>query len=124
MMGRHPKLPIDSLFEQDRAQTDETSLTEYVESHAKKLQVAYEYAKKATADTSTDTRGKTRCFFRVDIPVGTKVLVRNHVVGRNKIQDTWESEMYTVNRKLGGHIYEISPLSGGAGKFKVVNRVN
>ena len=124
MMGRHPKLPIDSLFEQDRAQTDETSLTEYVESHAKKLQEAYECAKKRLQMQAEIREEKSAVSSNVDIPVGTKVLVRNRVVGRNKIQDTWESEMYTVNRKLDGHIYEVSSLSGGAGKFKVVNRVN
>lgn len=56
----------------------------------------------------------------------TVVLVRNRgVVGRNKIQDSWEKRNFIVLRTVNedGYIYEIAPIDG-CGDSKIVNRVN
>lgn len=61
-----------------------------------------------------------------DVSRNRLVLLRNRgVVGRNKIQDSWEKRNFIVLRTVNedGYIYEIAPIDG-CGDSKIVNRVN
>ena len=56
---------------------------------------------------------------------GDRVWLRNRVLGRNKIQDFWESVPYEVIAQTEGNhmVYKVKPLDG-VGLVKVVNRVD
>ena len=126
MMGRHPKLPIDALLEIGSDSSGKMSLSDYIENHADKLREAYDRAKLRLQQQSEERKKQVRTTTEVDLAEGSLVLVRNRgVLGRNKIQDCWETQPYVVTRRvdLKGHVYEVSPHDGSGG-FKIVNRVN
>ena len=54
-----------------------------------------------------------------------RVWLRKRVLGRNKIQDFWESVPYEVIAQTEGNhmVYKVKPLDG-VGLVKVVNRVD
>ena len=56
---------------------------------------------------------------------GDRVWLRKRVLGRNKIQDFWESVPYEVIAQTEGNhmVYKVKPLDG-VGLVKVVNRVD
>jgi len=56
---------------------------------------------------------------------GTTVLLRNRVVGRNKIQDAWDSRKYVVVKRVDPekHVYLVQPLDG-KGEKRIENRMN
>ena len=51
------------------------------------------------------------------IDIGTRVLLRNRVPGRNKIQDTWSSIPYKVVARPGENVYSVQ-LADGSGTTK------
>lgn len=55
----------------------------------------------------------------------TTVLLRNRVVGRNKIQDDWDSRKYVVVKRVDPekHVYLVQPLYG-KGEKRIENRMN
>ena len=55
------------------------------------------------------------------IAIGTRVLLRNHPSGRNKIQDHWDSTPYRVLDRLQDNVYVIK-LADGTGPAKNVTR--
>lgn len=55
------------------------------------------------------------------IKIGTRVLVRNRVLGRNKIQDTWSSVPYKVIARPGENVYSIQ-LADRSGPRRNVTR--
>jgi hypothetical protein len=59
-----------------------------------------------------------------NIEVGTKILLRNRVQGRNKIQDVWSSIPYKLLGRMSedNNAYLVERLSDG--KVKVVNRLD
>ena len=55
------------------------------------------------------------------IKIGRRVLLRNRVLGRNKIQDTWSSIPYKVVARPGENVYSIQ-LADGTGPLRNVTR--
>lgn len=51
--------------------------------------------------------------------VGSKVHLRNRPPGRNKIQDSWKSDVYVIKDRLGD-VYTVKPIKGS----KTAKRVN
>ena len=122
-LGREPMLPVDLLLgsvgNEDKAVTP---LTPWVESHQRKLREAAEAAAKNIQKKST-----SRCE-RVNlntndkgIAIGTRVLLRNHLQGRNKIGDYWRTVPYKVISRPQTNVYEVQ-LADGTGPTKWMTR--
>lgn len=125
MHGRHPQLPIDALLSLDN-DTESSEIQTYVTTHADRLKEAYELASRRLKEQAEEREKRIKVNASEHLSPGSVVLVRNRgVVGRNKIQDSWEKRNFVVLRVVNedGHIYEIAPVDG-CGDSKIVNRVN
>ncbi|VDH90674.1 Hypothetical predicted protein [Mytilus galloprovincialis] len=98
----------------------------YVSEHLNKMKIAYEKAgehlrKEAVLrEKAHNTKASEH-----KLGVGTRVLIRNRVQGRNKIQDKWNSLQYQVIKCLDSdrHVYLIEPIDK-SGQPRVENRTN
>ena len=108
MFGYDPILPIDHLLGISNTDFTTNSYSEYVSKHRDRLKTVFENAKKNLDDNAEKRKEQfnqnTKEF---PIPVGTRVLTRNRVHGRNKIQDVWDSTPYKVVDSLGDNVYAI-----------------
>lgn len=125
MFGRDPILPIDHLLgivDTSSASTNTYNVSEYVSKHKDKLETAFENAKRNLEDNAEKRKEQfNRNTKEYLIPVGTRVLTRNRVQGRNKIQDMWDSTPYKVIDSLGDNVYSIQ-LADGSRPVKNVTR--
>lgn len=120
LFGRAPRLPIDELLLRptDVAPTGIDWVRQHrhrlMETHRLALDHLQREAAKRIAFTDTNARDHP-------LSVGDYVYVRNRVVGRNKIQDFWQPDLYCITARLPGkHVYRLLPLAGGT--EKTVNR--
>ena len=126
MMGRQPGLPVDSLFDFEEDGNISDNRHEYISEHLSKMKIAYEKAgehlrKEAVLrEKAYNTKASEH-----KLEVGTRVLIRNRVQGRNKIQDKWNSLQYQVIKCLDAdrHVYLIEPIDK-SGQPRVENRTN
>ncbi|MES9882596.1 MAG: transposase family protein [Sedimenticola sp.] len=121
MYGREPRLPIDVTL-QGELDPSEHPTEEWVKSHQNTLKKAHELANESLVKSSEkrNVNYNSRAADR-SIPVGAAVLLRNHPLGRNKIQDVWGSTPYCVVNKLQDNVYVIQ-LADGSGPLKSVTR--
>ena len=116
--GREPQLPVDHLFGRgfDPAAKAGKGVDEWVADHYGRLADAF--AKAARQSQQVVVRRQLRHGDRVNDPglgLGTRVFVRNRtVVGRNKIQDHWNSVPHQVAARPDpeGPVYTVEPLVG------------
>lgn len=124
--GREPVLPVDFLLGTRNSSSSDAnvpvSFDDWLESHKKRMCEVYECSS-ANLRKSAEQRNKQRNKKSTDsfIPIGTRVLTKNRVLGRNKIQDTWCSTPYKVVKYLGDNVYSIQ-LADGSGPIKNVTR--
>lgn len=107
MHGRHPRLPIDSLLSLD-SDMESGDIQTYVTTHADRLKDAYELASRRLEEQAEEREKRIKVNVREHLSPGTVVLVRNRgVVGRNKIQDSWEKRNFVVLRAVNedGYIF-------------------
>lgn len=121
LFGREPRLPIDHLLGLNH-DSDTTSADEWLHLHKKRLNKALSEALQNTERSAERRRelhdkSSTPC----TIEVGTKVLMRNHVKGRNKIQDVWKAVPYVVIERLQDNVYKVRPVDN-CGETKVLHR--
>lgn len=108
MFGRKPHLPIDTLLEipQNLPKKD------WVIHHKAMLDLAYKLANKNLSDNA---QARKKIFDKKatenPIPVGTKVLIRKRVPGRNKIQDQWLDTQFFVTAARDG-VYTVQSSDG------------
>jgi hypothetical protein len=92
-MGRHTSLPIDSLFDFEGNDCSNTNVQEYVTEHFEKMKAAY---RKAGERLEREAANRKELYdvkaSEQNLDPGTLVFLRNHVKGRNKIQDKWNSK--------------------------------
>ena len=121
LFGREPTLPIDLILG-TRETSDTTSIDEWLDKHQKRLRNALQNAT-ANTEKSAEQRREQRNKNTKECPIaiGTRVLIRKRVQGRNKIQDTWHSTPYKVVSYLGDNVYKIQ-LADGTGQTKNVTR--
>ena len=125
-MGRHPRLPVDCLFDFEDDGESKHNHTEYVSKHLENMKAAYRKAgehlrKEARSrEEAHSVRGPQQI-----LEAGTRVLTRNIVQGRNKIQDKWNSSPFVVVKCLDTErpIYLIEPLDN-SGPRRIENRTN
>lgn len=120
MFGREPRLKIDLLL--GLGNDIEQSADDWIRMHRNRLGEAQELAKQ-NLEKASEKRLK-RCnegSKDTAIAIGTRVLLRSHPLGRNKIQDHWDSTPYRVVNKLQDNVYVIQ-LADGTGCTKNVTR--
>lgn len=115
MFGRKPQLPIDALLGTTEDELVEGSVGEWMRDQQEFLHFAYASAEKqlqhaAAKRIQQQQSGKVAPI----LPPGTIVYRRQHVPGRNKIQDVWDGTRYQVVRCLDevGRVYTICPDEG------------
>ena len=98
-------------------------MDDWLESHSRRLNYVLERVRRNT-DRAIHAR-KTRQGRKTNDPgirIGSRVLLRNHSIGRAKIQDAWKPTPYKVLSCLeGGNVYIIQPADG-FGATKAVHR--
>lgn len=100
MMGRHPRLPVDTILnlEEDKPNG---SLTEYIIQYLERLRDAYRNAGKHIKQAVRNRERTVKANSGADnLEPGTLVLIQNRVTGRNKIQDAWCKHNYEVIRRI------------------------
>ncbi|KAL2098414.1 hypothetical protein ACEWY4_007621 [Coilia grayii] len=114
MFGRRPYLPLDALLGLPEQDAEDGAVDDWVQEHQEHLAVAYELAKRhldgAAAKRAAQHSGEAEPL----LTAGRVVYRRNHVQGRNKIQDVWGPEKYYIVRCLDGvgRVYTIRPHQG------------
>lgn len=125
MFGREARLPIDLLLGED--EDVEESPIDWLAAHQTRLRDAY---RRAREHLQLQARKRLEHYNEkgFDIPVqkGQIVYLRNHVHGRNKIQDAWDSTPYKVvdvPTDLYGSVYTVEPVND-PGQTRKVHRSN
>ena len=122
MFGRNPVLPIDHLLGITESETT-TTVDEYLQKHKKRLTEAMELAKQNLDKAAEQRREQyNQNTSEKPVSVGTRVLTRNRVQGRNKIQDVWDSTPYKVIATPGNNVYTIQLADGSGPKRNVTRR--
>lgn len=123
MFGCDPRLPVDFLL--GRSEEGSFSPTEdWVRDHQESLRVAHDHVKQQV-QAKVEKRNQ-RYNEKVNdggLEEGQLVHLRNHVKGRNKIQDFWDPGLYRVIRGPSGNgaVYAVTPVSGD-GPVRTVHR--
>lgn len=121
LYGRKPTLPLDHLL--GTADIHSPPLSEdWVVAHKKRLDDAIKLAGEVLKKNAERRKEiYNRAAREAPLPVGSKVLLKAHPLGRQKIQDTWSPTPYKVVDKLQNNVYIIQ-LVDGIGQLKTVNR--
>ena len=121
-MGQEPTLPIDLMLGlTDLKTTPSSELDPWVEQHQRMLKSASESAlakmqeRSATLCKRSDTKANDK-----GIPVGTRVLLRSHPQGRNKMEDYWKATPYKVVSHPLPNVYK-EQLADGTGPLKHIS---
>ncbi|VDI53475.1 Hypothetical predicted protein [Mytilus galloprovincialis] len=117
--GREPTIPLDQLLGTEQEVTFEKE--EWITEHFNNLKQAFELAADRTEKQALSRQ--TTLNKKVDnkeLPVGSRVFLRNHPKGRAKIQDAWNSKPFRIIEKHE-NIYKVEPLLG-RGEPKNVHR--
>ena len=92
LYGREAKLPVDHLLGVDFENSDDL-----VTEHRKRLRAAWtlvESNSEKSAEKRREVHDKKSTPSTINI--GSKILIRNHVKGRNKMKDEWKPDPYIV----------------------------
>ena len=121
LFGQEPQLPVDILL--GRPGVMSTSTESWVRAHQTRLREAQRLAT-AKMNEEADRRARMHpARGDSDLALGAAVRVRHRCLGRNKIQDRWQSEVYqVVGRPDQGPVYKVRPQAGGP--ERTVNRAN
>ncbi|MES9880444.1 MAG: RNase H-like domain-containing protein, partial [Sedimenticola sp.] len=120
MYGREPSLPIDIIL----GNTDKPPgcVHEWTVAHQRKLKDVHHLAKQNLNRASDDRIQRFNAAAKDEfILPGTRVLLRNHPQGRNKIQDFWNPTPYLVVDKLQDNVYVVQ-LADETGPTRNVTR--
>lgn len=123
MFGQKPQLPVDLLLGQADEEPALTTPDDWVTKHQDHLASVYVTARKQL-ETSAKSRERQQSPTTMSIlPVGTLVYRKNHVPGRCKIQDVWDSTVYQVVKCLDnvGTVYKVQSQNN-PGQQKNIHR--
>ena len=123
MFGRSPRLPVDFLLGVEAGRETELA-TEWVCEHQHRLSEAFGQAQKNLKQAAAERKARyDKRIHCVPLKLGDRVLVRDHPIGRAKIQDAWKPETYVVvgvPEREGGPF--VVSVEGQRGRL-VVNRM-
>ena len=125
LYGRHPRLPIDLIFDLDQS-VHSKNHTEYTNKWKAAMKEAYAIAQKRSSASAERNKHlydkKVRC---VDLQPNDRVLVRNlsERGGPGKLRAFWEKEIYVVIRRIDplSPVYEVKRETG-KGPSRVLHR--
>ena len=109
MFGRHPKLPIDLILDEE---TEDVSQEEYARRWERQMREAYQVVQEKSAgrkQKDIERRKGDGKKLLGDLVVGDRVLVKNvrEKGGPGKIRSYWEQKVYVVNEKKGEVVYSV-----------------
>ncbi|KAK3734113.1 hypothetical protein RRG08_000027 [Elysia crispata] len=119
LFGREPRLPLD-LFINHTSQGVYSSAQEYLSLHVKRLRQIHELAL-ARIKSAAKQREKPHVTTAYRPEIGDKVLLRQHPLGRNKIQDKRAYQLAELPASAGGPAV-ITPCGDGTDKRRVTFR--
>lgn len=124
MFGNHPRLPVDFLLGTGVAVQDTGDLGDWIQKHQQSMRMTQEHVRQRSDELIR--RRNQRHNDNVNDPgleEGRLVYLRNHVPGRNKIQDHWNSVVFQVLRSPSGTgtVYTVAPRDG-EGPVRQVHR--
>ena len=114
LFGQEPQLPVDHLL--GRTTMSAVGPTDWVRQHRLRLQDSHARALKHLQEAAAERWKQTdQKATNHPLHVGDLVYLRNHVLGRSKIQDRWRSELHVVTARPypGIHVYGVKTFSGG-----------
>jgi len=117
--GREPVLPVDlTLGTEIKVESSED---EWVTHHFNTLKEAFALATEKTEKEALKRQERLNVNANnKDLPVGSRVFLRNHPKGRAKIQDAWNDKPFRIIDKKD-NMYQVEPLIGH-GEPKYVHR--
>jgi hypothetical protein len=121
--GHDPRLPVDNLRRNHDRKHPHRDANTWVQLHRFRMQepmkrTICKMIQKAISRKQRQDRGARD----PQLPIGTNVLTRNRVIGRNKIQDMCNPTVYTVAGELPNSAVIVT--SSTAGRVRVINRVD
>ena len=122
-MGREPKLPIDNILENPSSQ--HLQMEEWIRLHKKRMTETIDRAQKQMKLKAKERKERhDKKVKPVEFTKGTRVLLRNRVLGRNKIQDQWNRKPYKVIGKVTpeSSAYILERIEDG--KIKTANQID
>ena len=119
--GRQPKLIIDNLLDKEPCNFGDKDLRDWSRLHRQRLDTAFSL----TLENTEKAAQKRKALFdrkvnNPDLQVGDIVLLKNHPIGRAKIQDNWKSFPLKVI-ELKGNVVAVQ-AADGLGELKRVHR--
>lgn len=128
MFGHHPRLPIDFLLGAEGvapgAVQGTDPLEEWVQRHQQSVRMTWEHVKQRAEELALRRNQKHNDQANdAGFKEGQLVYLRNHVQGRNKIQDHWNPQVFQVIRAPPGTgvVYTLAPMGQG-GPLRQVHR--
>ncbi|KAL6485918.1 hypothetical protein MHYP_G00053100 [Metynnis hypsauchen] len=119
LFGVEPHLPVDALLGREQPSDKKN---DWLAVHQQRLSDAHakakQYSELKAAERIALQKDKVYC---PKIETGALVYLRNRPLGRNKIQDAWQSVIYRVVDKVDT-TYTVEPVEGGP--TRRVNRVD
>ncbi len=124
--GRRPNLPIDIIFSTPQAAESVKNIDAWVLKHRVNLKKAYDLAMSRTMQKAGQRKKRhDRKAKEYALHIGDKVLLRNRVQGRNKIQDVWSPNPYKVVSRIdGGNAYSVQKADNPESKLRTINRAD
>jgi transposase InsO family protein len=121
--GHDPRLPVDNIL--SPPDSNDTSIDEWVQLHHYRMREAVNRANDRINQKASDRKNRhDKSAKPSNLTVGTKVLLRNRVKGRNKIQDVWDSTSHTIVGQIADESSAYIVARCTDGKVKVVNRLD
>lgn len=97
MYGRHPKLPVDHLYEETSHREVTTTHTQYAKDLEERLRVAYDVAGRAEEKAAVANKARyDKTSHGRSLSMGDKCLVKRRKENGEKLGNRWESTVHIV----------------------------
>lgn len=97
MFGREPRLPLDMFLGEKDEEWKAVMPSKWLADHRQRLRVAHHKAGETLRQQAQKRKqGHDQGNLQSDLRQGDLVITRRHLPGRNKIQDFWGEEVFTV----------------------------
>ena len=115
MFGHHPRLPVDFLLGAGVAGQDAGTIEDWIQEHQQSVRITREHVRQRSEELAHRRNQNHNAQVNDSgLEEGGLVYLRNHVPGRNKIQDHWNPTVFQVLRRPSGTgpVYTVAPRDG------------